>query len=380
MAGLFFYRPVCGMKVRDIIEILEAWAPRGIAWEQDNVGLQCGSPDATVRGILVCLDPTERVIAEARTKKANLVVSHHPLFFKPVTAVTTANGTGRCLEALIRNGIALYSAHTNLDFTEGGTSFALASTLGVKNPRFLHTPYQLQRKVVTFVPASHADRVATAMAMAGGGIIGKYDNCSFRTAGTGTFRGNEASLPVMGRKGVLEHAEEVRIEMPVMREHLQSVVCALKNTHPYEEVAYDVYPLENATSSFGMGVIGTLHHAVQLSRFLNAVKKSVGTRALRWTGDPRKIVRHIAVCGGSGSELLEEAIRQEAEVFVTADVKYHSFHQAAGRIALIDAGHYETEFPVLNAVVGKLKYELRRHGTSIRVLATETSTNPVSYV
>jgi dinuclear metal center YbgI/SA1388 family protein len=363
--------------VRTIQEILERWAPPEIAWERDNVGLQVGDPDMRVRSVLVALDCTEGIVAEAARRRANLIVTHHPLLFRAPRALTTGSGEGRCVQSLVRNRIALYSAHTNLDFTRGGTSFALASALGLEKQAFLRRSYKLHNKIVTFVPPAHVDAVVGAMSAAGAGVIGEYDHCSFRTEGTGTFRGNERSQPSLGRRGVLEHVREIRVEMSVPHRALEDVVRALKTAHPYEEVAYDIYPLENLERDYGMGVVGTLPRSVPLSGFLRTVRKALGARTLRWTGAPNRVVRRVAVCGGSGSELLSDAVASGAEVFVTADVRYHSFHEAAGRIAIVDAGHYETEFPVIASVVDRLRRDeaVRRARTPIRAAAL--STNPV---
>jgi dinuclear metal center YbgI/SA1388 family protein len=363
--------------VRDIQEFMEAWAPADIAWERDNVGLQTGDPGTRLRGILVALDVTEGIVAEAVRRGANLIVSHHPLLFRPLRTVTDGTPRERCLAALIRKGVALYSAHTNLDFTRDGTSFALAGALGVTVEGFLKSPFTLQEKIVTFVPPSHADRVASAMAEAGGGRVGAYENCSFRTAGRGTFRGTGTSHPVIGRKGVLEDVEEVRLEMAAPRRAVGKVVRAMIGAHPYEEVAYDVYPLDNTSSEYGMGTIGSLGRSVPLRQFLATVRSSLGAPALRWTGDPRSSVQKIALCGGSGSDLLPDAVRSGADVFVTADVRYHTYQEAEGTIALVDAGHYETEIPVVASVVARLRREIQSRGERIPVRAASQSTNPV---
>ena len=358
---------------------MEAWAPPDIAWERDNVGLQTGDPAARVRGILVALDVTEEIVAEAERRGANLIVSHHPLLFRPLRSVTTGTVRERCLGALLRKGVALYSAHTNLDFTKGGTSFALARALGVVPEGFLKSPYRLENKIVTYVPRSHAESVAGAMAAAGAGVIGRYDSCSFRTEGEGTFRGGAGSRPAIGRRGVLERVQEVRLEMVAPRRALGRVVRAMKEAHPYEEVAHDIYALENSSGDYGMGAVGTLRRTVPLRKFLETVRHALKTPAIRWSGDPGTPVQRVALCGGSGSELLSDAIESGAGVFVTADVRYHSFHEAEGRIALVDAGHFETEIPVVAAIVEHLRRETLRDGTRIPVRAAARSTNPVRW-
>jgi dinuclear metal center YbgI/SA1388 family protein len=368
------------VKVQDVHRFMSAWAPPAIAWDRDNVGLQYGDPDARVRGILASLDPTEECAREALARGANLIVTHHPLLFLPLRTVTPASAAARCLELLVRGRIALYSAHTNLDFARNGTSFTLASKLGLEDVTFLEPSRRLDRKIVTFVPAQSADRVASAMAGAGAGVIGNYDQCSFRVAGTGTFHGNEAAAPFVGRKGNLERVPEIRLEMITPQWAVEDVLRAVRHSHPYDEVALDVFPLENKSGDFGMGAVGTLPRPVRLSGFLAAVKRTLGAGALRWCGSPRAVVRRVALCGGSGGDLLESAVRAGADVFLSADLKYHAFREATGRIALIDAGHYETEVPVVGSIVAHLRKELRRRGEQIPVHATRRADNPVRYV
>ncbi|MBM2839690.1 MAG: hypothetical protein HW412_218 [Bacteroidetes bacterium] len=365
------------MIVKDVQKIIEGWAPKEIAWERDNVGLQVGSQDAGVRSILVCLDVNEDIIREALKRRANLIVSHHPLLFKSLRSVDLRDATGRCVSALLTSKITLYSAHTNLDFTSGGTSFALADRLALTRVDFLMKSYRLKKKIVTFVPPEHVDRVAEAMSKAGAGRIGNYELCSYRGEGSGTFRGNTEARPTVGKRGQLEHVQEVRLEMLVDQPSVQPVVRALLNAHPYEEVAYDVYPLENVSPEYGMGIIGNLSKPMTVPQFIRHVKKALKASAVRYTLGATTRVRRVAACGGSGSELTDEAIRQNADAFVTADVKYHSFHDAARRILLVDAGHYETERPVVDALARKLSTEFKRIGMKIPVYAAQTSTNPI---
>ncbi|HEX9656105.1 MAG TPA: Nif3-like dinuclear metal center hexameric protein [Bacteroidota bacterium] len=367
------------MIVRDIQDIVERWAPKQVAWERDNVGLQIGDPHATVKGILVTLDVTGDIVKEAVEKKVNLVISHHPLLFKPLQSVRTTSGTAAVLREMILHQMNLFTAHTNLDFTFGGTSFALATSLNLQKLDFLRKAYQVQEKIITFVTAEHVDRVASAMASAGAGVIGNYENCSFRTEGTGTFRGNSKSNPAVGTKNQLESSREVRLEMIVDSWNAEQVVSAMKAAHPYEEVAYDRYPLVNYHGRYGEGVIGELGNPLPLSQFLEEIKNCLKTKTLRYTGEPKKRISRVAVCGGSGSELLEEAMAQGADAFVTADIRYHAFHEAAGKIALIDAGHYETEEPVVHTIVKKLSEALGTNAGHLRIEAAETLTNPVRY-
>jgi len=368
------------MTVQIVHDILEEWAPREIAWDRDNPGLQCGSPDARVTGILVTLDVNEEVIEEAKQKRANLILSHHPLLFKPLHAVDTREPTGRCISALLGAGIGLTSVHTNVDFAPGGTSFVLAEKLGLQNAVVLRSPFRLQKKIVTFVPADHIEAVASAMAEAGAGVIGNYDNCSFRLAGRGTFRGNDAARPAVGRSGRVEQIDEIRLEVVAPGPKIDGIVRALRTAHPYEEVAYDIYPLENRSSQYGMGTIGKLTRPRTLRSFLGHVKKALGIPHLRYCGNLNQEMRLVAVCGGSGAEPLEEAVRIGADVLVSADVRYHSFQDSSGRIALVDAGHYETERPVVAVMAAVLKKEIKRRGENVPVHESSLSTNPIQYI
>jgi dinuclear metal center YbgI/SA1388 family protein len=367
------------MTVDGVRKILEEKAPRQIAWERDNTGLQSGDPGARVRGILVALDPTEAVVAEAVRRKRNLIVTHHPLLFRPLTSVTPRSAAGRCLTALLAHDVALLAAHTNLDFASGGTSFALAEAIGLADVRFLRSAMQVQKKIVTFVPPAAVENVCDAMADAGAGVIGNYDHCFFRTEGTGTFRGNASATPAVGRAGRHERVHEIKIETVVPAWKVPQVIDALRRAHPYEEPAFDILPTDNISTEYGQGVVGTLPRPVGLRLFLRAVKRSLGTGALRYAGDERAVIRRVALCGGSGADLTDDAVAAGADVFVTADITYHAFHAAAGKIALVDAGHFETEFPVVRSLVRMIGAGLRRRDGTIPVHQATTSTNPVLY-
>jgi dinuclear metal center YbgI/SA1388 family protein len=364
------------MTIADIERFFEEWTPRWTAWERDNVGLQVGDRSKPVRKILVALDVSDEVIAEALAKRVDLVVSHHPLLFRPPSSITTSDTVGKRVLSLAENRVALYSAHTNLDFARDGVSFSLAKALGLTNVRFLSPLKDSLVKLAVFVPEEHVQRVADSMAEAGGGIIGNYSSCSFRIKGTGTFRGTEGAKPFLGKAQQLETVNEVRLEMVLPRAKLQAVTAAMKAVHPYEEVAYDIYRLENRNPNFGMGAIGELSKRVSLGSFLSKMKKLLNAEAVRYAGNLRQNVRRVAVCGGSGSDLLDEAMAAGADVFVTADVRYHTFQDAKGRIALVDAGHWETEHVVLPSIEGRLRDLMRRSGESIRVFVSQHSTNP----
>lgn len=367
------------MLVRDVQHILEVWAPRETAWERDNVGLQVGDHEKRVRRILVALDVNDEVVSEAAKKKVDLVITHHPLLFRPPKSITPTDRVGKILLRLIQRDIALYAAHTNLDFTSGGVSFALAERLGLKNSTFLAARGKDLRKIAVFVPSEYVEKVAEAMASAGAGIIGKYDHCSFRLEGKGTFKGQEGSKPFVGEAGKVEEVNEVRLEMIVPMWKVEEVVRAMRDAHPYEEAAHDIYVLENENANYGAGAIGKLERAVSLRKFLRTVKEQLQVPALRFTGDPQQRIERVAVCGGSGSNLVAAAIRRKADVFVTADVKYHSFEAAQGKIALVDAGHFETEQPSLDVLIAHLQRHIDLKKEHVRVLKTSVNTNPVQY-
>lgn len=366
------------MLVRDVAHIIEQWAPRAVAWDRDNVGLQVGDPGKRVGRVLVALDAAEAVVAEGKKEKADLIVTHHPLLFRPPRSITTNDRVGKIVTELIQSNIALYSVHTNLDFTIGGVSFVLGEKLGLQELEFLKNNDSDLRKVAVFVPAADVGKLTEAMAGAGAGLIGKYDHCSFRIEGKGTFRGGERTKPHVGQAGRLEEVDEVRLEMIVPRWKVAEVLRAMKNAHPYEEVGYDVYVLENESTGFGAGVIGNLPEGLELQAFLKRIKDALHVPTLRYAG-ARRTVRRVAMCGGSGADLLDEAIARNADAFVTADVRYHQFEAAADRIVLIDAGHFETEHPSLDRLVAHIEQYVAQKQEDVRVMKTSVNTNPVQY-
>ena len=365
------------MRCDKIIRIIEDWAPKSIAWEKDNVGLQVGSLHREIKNILLCLDVNEKVVEEAIKRNCNLIISHHPLLFISLKRIDTFNDkTSRIIEKLIKKEITLYSAHTNLDFTKDGVSFQLAQKLGLSNLKFLNTLSANQSKLIVFVPLTHADKVAEAMHAAGAGIIGEYSNCSFRTLGTGIFKGSNKSNPLIGVKGKLEKVDEVKIEVLVNSFDLKNIIAEMKRIHPYEEVAYDVYPLANENVNYGMGVVGELKKGLSEKEFFSLVCKSLHTKSFRFSRCAKSKIKKVAVCGGSGSDLLESAIKSGADAFVTADVKFHTFQDAENKILLIDAGHYETEIPVLD----ELKNRIEKSVTDkTKVYKYSGSTNPIVF-
>ncbi|MEM8558303.1 MAG: Nif3-like dinuclear metal center hexameric protein [Bacteroidota bacterium] len=335
--------------VSDLARALEAWAPRGMAADFDNVGLLVGDPARTVTNVLVALDLTPAVVSEAQKLGAELIVTHHPLLFTPQKRVVATDPVGALVLRLAAAGIAYYAAHTNLDAAPAGVSFALAEQLGIENPQFLVPQPDALVKLVTFAPRDAADAVRAAMAEAGAGQIGDYDACAFVSEGTGHFCPNARATPTIGTAGgPLESVEELRIEAEVMRWALPRVVAAMTEAHPYEEVAYDVYALDKAATRAGYGAIGTLPAPLPLADFLAVVRARLNAGALRYAGDDGAMIQTVAVCGGSGSRFIPHALRAGADAYVTADVTYHTFFdvldtEGRSTMALVDAGHYETE-------------------------------------
>jgi dinuclear metal center YbgI/SA1388 family protein len=367
------------MTGKEIIKYLEEWAPKGIAWERDNAGLQVGNPNIKIKNILLSLDLSEEVIETAKKENCNLIITHHPLLFYPLKNLDVSKSrNSKMIQMLIKNDITLYSAHTNLDFTKHGVSYQLANSLQLENIRFLKNLSQNQVKLTVFVPETHLNKVADAIHDAGGGIIGEYSHCSFRAGGTGAFKGSDKSNPSSGKKNVLETVEEIKFEVVVDKWKLDQVISSMKKAHPYEEVAFDIYLLDNENVNYGIGAIGELSESMSKNDFLKFVSSKLKIPSFRHTKTVNNNIKTVAVCGGSCSELIDESIKQNADAFITADIKYHAFHDAEEKILLIDAGHYETEVPVLDEIKKRLKKFLEKN-KKIKVLKFKGSTNPVVF-
>jgi dinuclear metal center YbgI/SA1388 family protein len=345
------------VRVQDITGLLNRLYPPQFAEDWDNVGLQVGDLQAPVEKILVCLDPTGAALDQAEAANAQLVISHHPLIFRPLKSLTPTDSTGQLVWQAARAGIAVASVHTNLDRACPGLNDWLAERLQLNES----LPLQFGRgqelfKLVVFVPEAHLDQVAEALFAAGAGQIGKYDRCSFRSSGSGTFRAGAGAQPFLGQPGETEVASEFRLEVIVPTERLARVTQKLLKAHPYEEVAYDLLPLANRREDIGLGRIGRLAKPVALKTFAGQVKTALGGHVLRWVGAPERLVSKVALCGGSGASLLTEAVRQGADVLVTGDVKYHDAKIAQEQnIGLIDAGHFATEHLMVERLVSTLQ-------------------------
>jgi dinuclear metal center YbgI/SA1388 family protein len=364
------------MNCIEIIDRIEDWAPRDIAWDRDNAGLQVGSAGREVNKILLTLDLTEPALNEAIKQNCNLIITHHPLLFNPIKKIDTQKDpNSKLIEKLIKNDITLYSAHTNLDFTKDGVSFELASVLGLKNIRFLKELRAGQSKIVVFVPSDAVDRVSDAIFSNGGGKIGEYTGCSYRTEGVGTFRGSAQSNPAAGEKEKFETVKEVRLEAVADTWNTGRIISEMKKAHPYEEPAYDIYPVSSSNKNYGIGAVGEIESELNMDQFLEYTASKLNTKNLRYSGE-KKSIKKVAVCGGSGSEYIKDAVKQGADAFITADLKYHAFQEAADYILLIDAGHYETEIFALDAV----ERYLHKSFSGLEIIKYTDGVNPVKFL
>ncbi len=362
-------------QLKDITNFLEEFAPLALQESYDNAGLILGDVSAEIDTVLVTLDVTEAVIDEAISKKAQLIVAHHPIVFSGLKKITGKNYVERTLIKAIKNDIAIYAAHTNLDSITGGVNSKICEKLGLTDCRILQPVGGQLKKLVTFIPSDNAEQVRKAVFNAGAGNIGNYDSCGFNLEGTGSFRGNESSDPFVGEKGRVHYEKEVRFEtiFPAFRQN--KIIAALLNAHPYEEVAYDIYPLDNKFDQAGMGMIGRLPQPIAEREFLQQLKETFNTGAIKHTALRNKPVESVAVCGGSGSFLLQAAIGGGADFFVSGDFKYHQFFDAENKIVIADVGHFESE-----QFTKELFYELlTKKFPKFAVRLSEVATNPVHY-
>lgn len=364
------------MTIKEITRFIESIAPLAYQESYDNSGLIIGREGDEVSGVLITLDVTEEVVEEAIAKKFNLIIAHHPIVFSGLKKLNGRNYIERSVELAIRNRIAIYASHTNLDSVFGGVNSKICEKIGLQNCRVLAPVSGFLKKLVTFVPEANAEVVRSALFDAGAGHIGNYDSCSYNTQGLGTFKANDAANPYVGEKNQLHFENEIRIET-IFPKHIQSqVVSALLNAHPYEEVAYDIYPLDNDFQNVGIGMIGELLQGEAEYDFLNRLKSLFACKVIRHSPLLGKTIKRVAVCGGSGSSFLGKAISQKADVFVTGDFKYHQFFDAENQILIADIGHYESE-----QFTKEVFYELlTKKFPKFAIHLSETNTNPVNYL
>ncbi|HYS42505.1 MAG TPA: Nif3-like dinuclear metal center hexameric protein [Geobacteraceae bacterium] len=368
-------------KVSDIVGIINKIAPFSRAEEWDNVGLQVGDPAAPAERIMVALDPGRDALEAAVAAGCRCLLTHHPFIFKPLKRISLADPLGGLLALAIKNDLAVISLHTNLDVAQGGVNDLLAGLLGVASSEPLKiTDREDFVKLAVFVPRGSEAQVLEAL-FRFSGFIGNYSDCSFQAAGTGTFKPLDGAKPFIGEVGKRECAEESRIEVLLRNEDVTAAVNALVKAHPYEEPAYDLYPLLNRGKASGLGRIGQLQEETTLGHFAAAVKKHLDVQTLRFVGAASRKVRKVALCGGSGAFLVRDAWKQGADVLVTGDVKYHEAREAEILgLAMIDAGHFATERPMIRGVEALLRGELANRKFSAEVLAFEGEREPFSHI
>lgn len=328
-------------KGQTVIQLMEELAPKHYAVPDDKIGLQLGALNKDIRKVLVALDVTDEVVEEAIREQADLIIAHHAIIFRPLANLRTDTPAGQLYAKLIKHDIAVYIAHTNLDVADGGINDMMASALGLSDLRHLEDVHtEKLKKLVVFVPETHHAQVQEAVFAAGAGWIGQYSHCSFNIEGTGTFLPQEGAQPFIGQQGKLERVAEIRLETIVPESVEKRVVQAMLKAHPYEEVAYDLYPMDLKGRTFGLGRVGRLPEAVTLEALAQKVKEAFDVPKLRMVGDPARAVKKVAVLGGSGSRYVRHAIFAGADVLVTGDIDYHTAHDAlAAGIALLDPGH-----------------------------------------
>jgi dinuclear metal center YbgI/SA1388 family protein len=361
--------------IKDIMNFLEEVAPLSYQEDYDNAGLITGDKEQNSTGVLICLDSTEEVITEAVRHGCNLVIAHHPIIFRGLKKITGSNYVEKAVIKAIKNDIAVYAMHTNLDNIKQGVNKKIADLLGLKDQQILAPRQDKLMKLVTFIPREQTDHVLDAMHSAGAGMIGEYDHCSFRIQGKGRFRPGENANPHIGIRDQLEEVAEDRVEVIFTADRKENVLYALKTSHPYEEVAYYLHELVNESQDIGSGMTGNLESDMKPDEFLKKLKNDMDLDFVRYTPVNRTI-RKIALCGGAGSFLLKRAIGAGADAYITADLKYHEFFDADGKIMLLDIGHYESE-----QFTKELIYDLlSKKFSNIALRLSEVNTNPIRYI
>ncbi len=364
------------MKIKEIVSALERFAPLPLQDGFDNAGLQIGLTDAEATGALLCLDVTESVLDEAIALGCNMVISHHPLIFKGYKSITGKDYVERCILKAIKNDIVIYSAHTNLDNVQGGVNYKIAEKLGLEHVEILDPKSGMLLKLVTFVPESHAEKVRNALFESGCGNIGNYDSCSYNVGGEGTFRALENTHPFCGEIGNLHREKEVRIETVLPAYKRNDAVKALLLTHPYEEPAFDLYSLQNSWMQAGSGIIGELSTSEVELDFLMRLKDTFNLSCVKHNALSGKMIKKVALCGGSGSFLIPLALRNEADVFITGEIKYHDYFGYDNNILLAEIGHYESE-----QYTKEIFYTIIRDlYPNFTLFMSKVNTNPIKYI
>jgi dinuclear metal center YbgI/SA1388 family protein len=363
------------MKISQIISTLEAWAPLALQESYDNAGLLTGSPDWECGGALICLDVTEEVVEEAMEQGFNLVIAHHPLIFRGLKKITGRNYVEKTLIRAIKNDIAVYAIHTNLDNLATGVNASMAAQLGLQDCRVL-SPLQGQlKKLYVFVPRDHAPALREAVFAAGAGHIGGYSECSFNTDGVGTFTAGMSANPYVGTPGQPHQEPETRVEVIFPAWLEGSLLEAMRAAHPYEEVAHDLVTLSNAHAGLGAGLLGNLASPLSEKEFLGLLKEKFRVPVIRHSPLKGKALQRVALCGGAGSFLIPNALAANADIFITSDLKYHEFFDAGNSLVLADIGHYESEQFSMDLLAGFLRGKFPTFAS----LKTRVMTNPVHY-
>lgn len=363
------------MNVNDIIFQLEQWAPPTYAEDFDNVGLLVGEKNQEVSGILVTLDALEKVVDEAIERKCNLIVSFHPIIFSGLKSLTGASYVERAVMKALRNHIAIYAMHTALDNHFKGVNDKMCEQLGLHSRKILIPQPHTIQKLTTYVPQENFVPVRKALFEVGAGAIGNYSECSFSSVGEGTFNGNEEANPVIGKKGEMHTEKEMQLQL-VFPKHLQQIILqTLFKTHPYEEVAYEIMTLENTNQDIGIGMYGILEEKMKQKDFIAWVKKTFNAGGVRHSEISHKTIQKVAVLGGSGAFAIEAAQRAGADALVTADLKYHDFYKAEGKILLADIGHYESEQYTKNLIYSYLTKKF----PNFAIVLSQKNTNPIQY-
>lgn len=363
------------MTIKDILEVLDELAPPSYQESYDNAGLITGNLSSECTGIICTLDATEEVLLEAKQKGCNLVVAHHPIIFTGLKKITGKNYVEKAIITAIKNDIAIYAIHTNLDNILTGVNGKMADKLKLQNRKALLHKQNNLMKLIVFVPIEEADKVREAIFKAGGGSIGKYRDCSFNIRGKSTFTPGEGTNPHTGEIGKREETDEVKMEIIFPAYLKEKLITVMTEAHPYEEVAYDIISLNNYFQEVGSGLIGELIEPIEIHEFLRMVKQQFGLQVIRHTPLVRKEVKKVALCGGAGSFLIKTALSAAADVFITGDVKYHEFFDAEDRLVIADIGHWESE----QFTIDLLHDVLHSKFPTFAVLKSEVKTNPVNY-
>lgn len=364
------------MKIKEITSFLEKFAPLALQENYDNSGLIIGDENKEITNVLLCLDSIEEVVNEAIETNCNLIIAHHPIIFSSIKKINFRNHIERTIVKAIKNDIAIYSMHTNLDNIKGGVNSKIADILSLKDQRILRPMERSLRKLVVYVPKESLHKVQTALFNSGAGSIGDYKNCSFVSEGVGTFLPCEGSDPKFGKIGNQEVVEESKIEVVFPKYIQKEVISSMKESHPYEEVAYQIYMIDNFYTDVGSGIFGLLENEIPSLEYLNMIKNLMKTECIRHTRLVKDSISKVAICGGSGSFLLSEAISWGADIFITSDFKYHEFFNHEDQIIIADIGHYESE-----QFTKELIYDLLVNNFSkFAVRLSKINTNPINYI